>query len=168
MKYSRNNFDQMFQLIQQVIKTKVIAVGSYGREALECGDLDVCIELTQNYSGSDALKDLLNVGFYVKRFKDNDGAEVWLQNKMCHVIFFSKTDYILKITRFLEGKHNVYNLYHRLYIKGYIVNANTYEITNNGNKIILNSLKDLEDILEEKIPYRDLIIKALNKYENKN
>lgn len=166
MKYPRNNYDDLFKAISNACKSVVIPVGSYGRKCEKCGDLDVCIKISSEYSGSDVFKDLLNAGFKMKRFKENDGGEIWLNNQMCHVIFFTDTDYILKITRFLEGKHNAYNLWHELYVLGYRINADEFRIFDKDkNEIFITSFDQLESLLSKPIPYRDLIIETLNNYK---
>lgn len=166
MKYLRNNFDYLFDVISSTVKTKVIPVGSYGRFSDYCGDLDVLIEVTDEYSGSNVFKDLLNNNFRMTRFKENDGGEIWLDDQMCHVIFYNKKDFILKLVRFMSGKNNVFMLFHEIYKAGYRVDANQYKIYNRqtNEEILIKTLDDLESIIGFKVPYHDIITSIITKY----
>lgn len=166
MKYPRSNFDELFNFIKKSVKSDVIPVGSYGRGEHTCGDLDVCIKISDKYTGSDVFLDLLNAGFIMRRFKENDGGEIWLKNQICHVIFFTDNDCILKISRFLEGKHNLYSLWHELYKAGYKVNADEYRVFDKeGNEIMVTSLEQLEGMLNRPIRHKDIIVKVLTNYK---
>lgn len=170
MKYPRSNFDNLFNKISNIIKTRVLPVGSYGRLSNICGDLDVLIQTTDGYSGSDSFRDLLSNGFSMVRFRENDGGEIWYNNQMCHVIFFNTNDYILKIVRFLTGKDNFFLIFHELYKSGYRVDTDKYKVFNRetNEEIKIISLDQLQSLIGREIPNIEIIRETINNFENGN